>query len=84
MPSRRAYNACFVKSPSTGLIRRTYAGKAWGVIVQENESAKPEMLIFKNEETARRVCSAMASGPIARPLVHYVEKLETIEKGTAR
>ena len=67
-------NLQIVRSPSTGLARRTYCGKQWGVIVQQDETSVCELLIFKTEAKAQKVCTAI--GNLSAPLVHYVEKLE--------
>ncbi|MCE2922272.1 MAG: hypothetical protein LW837_20295 [Roseomonas sp.] len=67
-------NLHIVRSPSTGLARRTYRGKQWGVIVQQDETSTCELLIFKTEAKAQKVCTAI--GNLSAPLVHYVEKLK--------
>lgn len=76
MTSRRVQ---IVRSPSTGLTRRTFKAKEWGVVVQNDETASAELLIFLTEEVARRVCRAMgASRNPPPPEVHYVERLEVV------
>ena len=59
-------------SPSTGLRRRTTAGKHWLVIIQQDETAKAEMLQFATKREADRVCVAI--GGRFAPEVHFVEE----------
>jgi hypothetical protein len=63
-----------IRSPSTGMTRRTTIGKEWIVICQMDEAAKCDMLTFKNEATARRVNDSLYRA--FRPDVHYVERAE--------
>jgi hypothetical protein len=65
-----------VRSPTTGLTRRTSTFKEWGVIVQDDETSPTELLIFRTEVRARKVCRAI--GFQFAPMVHYVERLEII------
>ena len=60
-----------IRSPSTGLTRRTTIGKRWIVIVQQDEADECEMLTFATEEKARACCRSIGSR--FTPLVHYVE-----------
>ncbi len=71
--------AHIVRSPSTGMTRRTFVAKEWGVIVQQDEAAPAELLIFPTEAKARAVCRAMGvSRSPSPPDVHYVERLEVV------
>lgn len=71
--------AQIVRSPSTGLTRRTFKAKEWGVIVQNDEASPAELLIFPSEAKAQAVCHAMGvSRNPPPPEVHYVERLEVV------
>jgi hypothetical protein len=71
--------AQIVRSPSTGLSRRTFVAKEWGVIVQNDEASPAEMLIFPTEAKAQAVCRSMGfSRNPPPPEVHYVERLEIV------
>ncbi len=71
--------AQIVRSPSTGLTRRTFVAKEWGVVVQDDETKPAELLIFPTEAKALTVCRAMgASRNPPPPMVHYVERLEVL------
>jgi hypothetical protein len=63
-----------IRSPSTGMTRRTFVAKEWGVVVQQDEASRCALLTFKTEAKARAVCAAI--GRKFGPEVHYVERLE--------
>lgn len=69
--------AQIVRSPSTGLTRRTFIAKEWGVVLQQDETARCDLLTFKSEAKAREVCTAI--GRQFGPEVHYVERLEVVQ-----
>lgn len=66
-----------IRSPSTGLTRRTTTGKRWLVICQQDESDKCEMLTFATRERAERCSDHLYRA--FRPDVHYVEQAEVVE-----
>lgn len=61
-----------IRSPSTGLTRRTFKAKEWLVITQQDEESRCDMLTFETEEKAKRACDGI--GRRFAPLVHYVER----------
>lgn len=61
-----------IRSPSTGMTRRTTVGKEWIVICQQDEAAPCDMLTFKTREQAERVNDRLYRA--FRPDVHYVER----------
>lgn len=65
-----------IRSPSTGMTRRTTIGKRWVVIAQQDEVAPCDMLTFASEAKARECCHAI--GVRFSPLVHYVEQAEVV------
>ena len=68
--------ALTIRSPSTGLTRRTFIAKEWGVVLQQDEGERTDLLTFKSEAKAREVCAAV--GLQFAPMVHYVERLEVV------
>ena len=68
--------AQIVRSPSSGLVRRTFKAKHWGVVVQQDENSRAELLIFVTKEEAERVNDSLYRD--FRPEVHYVEQLEVL------
>jgi hypothetical protein len=77
--------ALIVRSPSTGLTRRTFVAKEWGVIVQEDEKTPAELLIFKTEDKAQACCRSMGtSRNPPPPMVHYVERLDITNKENSK
>lgn len=65
-----------IRSPSTGITRRTTIGKRWIVISQIDESAPCDMLTFATVEQAERCNDSLYRA--FRPLVHYVERAEQV------
>lgn len=65
-----------IRSPSTGMTRRTTIGKRWIVICQQDENAPCDMLIFATREKAERCNDNLYRA--FRPMVHYVEQAEQV------
>lgn len=66
-----------IRSPSTGMTRRTTIGKRWIVIVQQDESDRCDMLTFATREKAERCNDHLYRA--FRPEVHYVERAEQVQ-----
>lgn len=67
--------ALTIRSPSTGLTRRTFIAKEWGVVHQQDEAAPAYLYTFKTEAKARAACNAIGRDGAE---VHYVERLEVV------
>lgn len=65
-----------IRSPSTGMTRRTFGGKRWLVICQRDENAVCDMLTFATRERAERCNDSLYRS--FRPDVHYVERAEVV------
>ena len=66
-----------IRSPSTGLTRRTTIGKRWLVVFQQDEASKCELLTFASREKAEQCSNRLYRS--FRPDVHYVEQAESVE-----
>lgn len=70
-----------IRSPSTGMTRKTSIGKRWAVITQDSEDAPADMLTFVTQEKADACCNMLAAwhqrdNSVAE--VHYVERCEVV------
>lgn len=65
-----------IRSPSTGMKRRTSIGKRWIVIVQKSERDRCDMLTFATRDRAERCNNHLFRA--FRPEVHFVERAEVV------